>query len=296
MFCHKCGNKSPEGAGFCHKCGAKLATANTATQAPETTAPTVASFAPQSQEVSAPSPVAAIATAPPPPAHSPIAATGFKEFVDEHIRATTKYQSVADLLENGKPSKLILLAAVPGLILTLYSLSQSPNVIAGIAIFVFFFVILCTYPLKFAVYVNKQGLAKKFNINADKRIDTNDFLLFLNNNMKHLSADMDEWIASQTQKTPIGTEITEVASYMSKSKGMADITLPHENAAIKQFEFNVSKGGKGDALSIWSFIFLPVYLYNLVLEMFNVGTGEYSIFYKSAPILSGAVKYYLINK
>ena len=24
MFCHKCGNKTTEGAGFCHKCGAKL--------------------------------------------------------------------------------------------------------------------------------------------------------------------------------------------------------------------------------------------------------------------------------
>jgi len=24
MFCHKCGNKSPEGAEFCNKCGEKL--------------------------------------------------------------------------------------------------------------------------------------------------------------------------------------------------------------------------------------------------------------------------------
>ena len=30
MFCHKCGSKMSEGAGFCHKCGAKIATDDTA--------------------------------------------------------------------------------------------------------------------------------------------------------------------------------------------------------------------------------------------------------------------------
>ena len=33
MFCHKCGNKNTEGAGFCHKCGTKLAAVNAASQA-----------------------------------------------------------------------------------------------------------------------------------------------------------------------------------------------------------------------------------------------------------------------
>lgn len=51
MFCHKCGNKSPEGAVFCQKCGAKLINDETKTQS---SVKSVKVSAPVSAETTAP--------------------------------------------------------------------------------------------------------------------------------------------------------------------------------------------------------------------------------------------------
>jgi len=281
MFCHNCGNKLAEDASFCNKCGTKSMQVDKN---------------PTQQAITVPSqsnaPDTTITTA------APNGETGqsnhdFKQFVDAHVRSTTPYQSTTDLLTNGSPSKLILLVAVPGLLLSLYFLFQSPNIIVGLVVFIFFGLLLSTYPLKFAVYFMKQGLAKKFNIGTDKCIDRDDFILFLNDNMKHLPTDMDKWLSIQVERSAIDGELTDAASCFINKATTAVITLPYESAALKQFKFNVLKDAGGNPTGIWSFIFLPVYFYNLILEMFNVGTGEYSVFYKTAPILSGAVKYYL---
>ena len=284
MFCHKCGNKVAESADFCHKCGAKVAHVVTHSAQQMHTAPM------QNHISNASAP--AIAT----DVGASQLGQGFRDFVDAHVKATTNFASAEDLLKNGKPSKLILLAAAPGLLLTLYFTLQSSNVIIGLVVLVFFFAILCTFPLRFAVYIVKQELAKKNNVNADTCVDRDDFILFLNNNMNHISADMDTWFSSQVERSALDGEMTDATSCVSTSKGAVTIILPYESAAIKQFKFNISKGKRGNTLGIWSFIFFPVYLYNLILEMSDVGTGEYGTLYKTAPILSGVVKYYLQSR
>ena len=90
MFCYKCGTQIAEGADFCHKCGAKVVSGKESDEN---------SF--QEENVST-------ARAKPEPIMPgvPVQAAlsdGFKEFVDNHVRTTTKFQSAEELLKNSKP-------------------------------------------------------------------------------------------------------------------------------------------------------------------------------------------------
>lgn len=90
MFCHKCGAQIAEEAAFCQKCGTKI----------------VYGDAPQLTEQAAvgAAPVAAA------PLHAPNTAANkdnFKKFVDNHIQATTQFQSVDDLINNSKPMTFV---------------------------------------------------------------------------------------------------------------------------------------------------------------------------------------------
>ena len=98
MFCHKCGNQIPEDSGFCPKCGTKIVRAEAIQQTTETIAPAVE----PSQKASA-MPLETVARE-----NVPVANTdGFRDFVDNHVRATTKFKSAEDLLKNCKPLTFI---------------------------------------------------------------------------------------------------------------------------------------------------------------------------------------------
>ena len=81
MFCPKCGTKALEGAEFCQKCGAKIVYDDTAPTIPN------AGTAGPSQE---PSIVSKVMNN----------SSDIKEFVDNHVRTTTQYQSAEELLNS----------------------------------------------------------------------------------------------------------------------------------------------------------------------------------------------------
>lgn len=119
MFCHKCGAQIVEGAAFCPKCGTKVVHEDAA-HLTERGAVSI-------------SPVAAA------PIHSPNTVTNkdnFMEFVDNHIHATTQFQSVEDLINNSKPMKFawICLGALSlvGLILGAINLGGAVGALVGL--------------------------------------------------------------------------------------------------------------------------------------------------------------------
>jgi hypothetical protein len=291
MYCHKCGNKLPEDSGFCHKCGAKIVHTDAVQQTPNAVMPTEE---PRVASVVDPPPIASAA-----PAQTvvyenipPAGVNELRAFVYNHVRTTTKYQSATDLLQNGKPSKLVLLVALPGLLITLRALflipsmvdtsaSMAGSLLLGLVVFVFFFYILVTLPLRAAAFVRKLRYSSKFDIACDRHINKKDFASFLNSNMKYLLPDMGEWDSSH-----------EIYVNCTVDKSTMSIIMPSGTGA-KKFEFSISTAARGNPLSFWSFILLPVYVYNLILDMSDVRTGEYNIFYKTVPILSSAVDYYM---
>ena len=285
MYCIKCGNELINGAHFCRKCGAKILPANSDGQ---TTDMDILAVEPTVVNTTVASKITSIASIQNTFQGSfPVnEANDLKVFVDNHVQAITQYQSATDLLQNGKPSKAILLVALPGLLLAIYGFIYGLNthLLLGIVVFVFFFFICCTYPLRFAAFVRQLVYTKKFIVSCDRRIDTDDFIQFLNNNMKYLSADLGEWVSSQGK---------DAACIVGKSRLI--IMLPSTDADKKQFDFFITTEARGNTTGCMSLLFFPVLLYNLVLEMSDIRTGEFSIFYKAVPVLSGVADYYVKN-
>lgn len=101
MFCHKCGTQIAEGSAFCQKCGTKVVYDEDAAQ-------------PAEQAVVSVAPVAA---APMRSTNTMTNQDNFKEFVDNHIQATTKFRSAEDLLKNSKPQMFLWLCfGIPAVI------------------------------------------------------------------------------------------------------------------------------------------------------------------------------------
>jgi hypothetical protein len=291
-FCAKCGTKLDEGIRFCTGCGSAVGGVSAGTE---------------QQMPAAAAAEENISTAD---------ANEFRKYVDNYVRTTTKYQSATDLLENGKPSKLVLLVAVPGLWFTLWASFQlfplgmaavtgEPGKVLLFMLFMFvvcvyffvlFFYILCTYPLKFVLYMLKRTITNKFSVYCEGCVDTDDFILFLNSNMKHLSVYMDKWVKSQAKKSALGAETTDAAScFNEKINAKVKIALPYEDAPIKQFKIAPPPGPEDKTTGCLAFIFPPYYIYQVIVGMFRqAGTSEYSGHYKTAPILAGVVSYYLM--
>ena len=106
MFCYKCGTQIPEESGFCHKCGAKLIHADIEKPKLNKTVSTVNPTAATIEETSSVASAVPIQTI---TQENPLSidANDFKTFVDNHVRATTKFQSTDDLLNNSKPLMFI---------------------------------------------------------------------------------------------------------------------------------------------------------------------------------------------
>ena len=100
MFCHKCGNKLPEGAMFCQKCGAKVLHEDTIQQS--------AAEASMGDNRSKKDEEMPQTTAESSPVHdlkgdSFEAPKHFKEFVENHIREVTQFQTTEELLNSQVP-------------------------------------------------------------------------------------------------------------------------------------------------------------------------------------------------
>lgn len=168
MFCHKCGAQITEGAGYCHKCGTKVVNDEGFIQTEDITPKT------EQGQITSDIPVQTNAS------------DGFKEFVDNHVRTSTKFQSAEELLNSHVPQKFVWICfgipAIIGLV------AAGP---VGALLFGLFFgypAVLLTDFMK-GSHVAVTGPIEKI----DGKIDPDNLIQFLNEQMRYLSPNFHEW-------------------------------------------------------------------------------------------------------
>ena len=258
MFCQKCGNPMAEDAKFCQKCGAKLTV-------PETTQTTQVSPAPVSTAVHSNA------------ASTPV--TGFRAYVDNHVRTTTKFQSAEDLLNNSKPLRYVWWNIIP---------------LLGFIV---------------AAYITMFKMKKfKKNYPFPKDINVDELCQFLTVNLQYLAPAFGEWeLASVSIEDKIISKIANTIVTKVMKKKQVDIKTVQckfngEKRSFATVEIITNQGGKEYNIFVrkepaWyvhvlAFV-MPGDSGNLLTEG---GFGAYGRTYKAHPILMAAVEYYFKQK
>ena len=270
MFCHKCGHQLPEDSGFCHKCGAKLTAPEAEQQATEVGEPAIQSLA-TNQATS-----------------TPANANDFKAFVDNHVRATTKFQSADDLLKNSKPWMFIWIClGATALVYLILGLANDSLSALGFFVLVPFFGYAAIFIASGVIRMRYRG---RYSGEFTGDIDINDLFGFLNEHLKHISPDFHEWgylskkgllpilenaIANATEEIRICSEFgpnrKHLVSYSIKPKTVD--AKPGE----KLYFINALKNG-------------------FLVDGRAAGFLGHGTLIRTAPILQAAMKYYIESK
>ena len=278
MFCHKCGNQAEQGAAFCNKCGERLITLGAMTAQSAVDSVHIITPAPQQQPVYQQQPAY----------QQPIADTGFREFVDNHVSTTTKFKSAQDLITNSKPSFYILIcfagAALAFLLLGLSNGGLTSMGLPGFIVIVGFF----GYVAMFIVgAIIRLRYRRRFNGEFNGDISIEDLLVFLNEHLIYIHPDFHNWdylsskggvlTGIENSAAIAAKEVRICTTYGPKEKRLAVLTIrqnPDDPTAIRKYFVDASKNG-----------------FNL--DARSDGMFGHSTLIKTAPILQAAMEYYI---
>ena len=282
MFCVKCGNKMIEGAAFCTNCGAKSVVSDTTQQIPSpATLTDVTPVTTVQQTITSPTVSNVSQTH-----DSPICDNQeFREFVDNHVRTTTKFQSAKDLLDNAKPLKFVWVCL--GISFVIGLLTLNPLVILILLGFLGFtsaWIIGGIIRFRYCVKTSGEFVG---GINMD------DLLQFLNENLSYLQPYLHGWGYLETSggtnvfahlANAVSNELKEISictQFGPKQKQLAVIVIrPHAAAPDSgrmQYTFYVENNG-------------------ITLMGMDTGFPKHVCLFKTVPILQAAMEYYLKSK
>lgn len=270
MFCHKCGAQIAEGAEFCHKCGAKVVSADA--EFPVT--PVVVDTTPKQE----PQPV-------PNPSVMTDDSNEFRMFIDNHVRATTKFQSAEELLRSKKPQRFKWVCyGVPAVLFGILFLQQFSLVnLLVCAAFVWFigFLAAALCDLVFTVRITMQ--TSKAATKPTVNINIEDLLSFLNTRLMYLQPYFHEW--GYIRQAGMGVQGTLVASAVNSAADQANEVILGTEFGEKRscfVKFNI----KNDVTAINAG-------YSIGAAMINMRISRYVSIVKAAPVLQATMEYYL---
>ena len=244
MFCHKCGNQIPEDSGFCPKCGTKIVRAEAIRQTTETTAPAV-----EPSQKASDMPLETVARE-----NVQAADTDeFREFVDNHVRATTKFKSAEDLLKNSKPLNFIWIYL--GVSFLVGSLMSFP--IGGFLFLIFGFA---------AAFIAGGVIRGRYRFKTagelDGKIDTDELLRFLNEHLAYLHPYLHEWGYMEQSGTGLYAlsasvsaamkEVTLCSAFGPKKKRLATICIRPETAKPESGQMKYIFGAENNGVSFYA--------------------------------------------
>lgn len=262
MFCSKCGAQVTEGADFCHNCGISLTGGKDFRQEERT----IVSASELEQSTS----TATVQAGMP---------SDFKEFVDNYVRTTTKFQSAEDLLQNSKPLTFIWICiaipAIAGLI------AGGP---IGMLVLGGFFGYAATF---IASGIIRKQYRVKFKGEFNGDINIENLIAFLNESLKIISSDFHEW------------------GYLSK-EGLLPVLENAVAKAVKEVRICGEFGAKRKDLVVFyirpqnineesekTLYFIDALRNGFLIDGHAAGFLAHSSLIKTAPILHAAMEYYL---
>ncbi len=254
MFCYKCGNKISEDMIFCNKCGTKITPDNAVSQT------------------------------------SNIAndENNFKNFVDNHIKTTTKFQSAKELLEKRVPLKFVWICF--GIPIILGTLTFNLGILLlGI--------IVAYLAARIACGIIKGRYAFKISGKFNGNIDTDELILFLNKYLEFLHPYFHKWGYLKQEFIGAGLQGAITATAMNlMSESATEINLCTEFGEKKKLfsVINIRPDVLNPNSGQMEYFFSSEYR----IPGFFKGWGfsTYTCLFKTAPILQAAMEYYLKNK
>ena len=246
MFCCNCGSQISENAKFCPKCGAKVDNGE--------------DIAYREKK----------------------AKDDFGQYINNHVRMTTKYQSAEELLNSKVSQKYVWVCFGVPAILLLILLRGAPF---GVIIFLMAFMfLLIAYTIALLVDMILGGRAGVGEIRTKVHIDTDELILFLNNNLSYLSPYFHEWgyikmvgagaggmlvadVQNEIMSTRIGTEFGHRKSCFVEIRTGPDNKYPDAGQMV--------------------------YYFSTSMRLFKWWPAKYKCMVKAVPILQAAMEYYL---
>lgn len=285
MFCHKCGAKLDDGAIFCHKCGEKVVYKDVIQQHVDTvpvndghkSTNTLEQIPVESgQEFQQDNEINNIAE-------------DFKTYVDDHIRRTTKFQSVDDLLTNSRPLMFIWpcigIMSMIGLILGIRNQMGFEGVVTGLLIFGVFFGYVTVYVVSRII---RRKYRRKFSGGFSSNIDSDNLLNFLNEHLHVLSPYFHECGYLKRR----GGLLTHIENGVSQVRG-ENILCCEYGPRKKDLALLYIRPNRTDSESVYTSYVVSASHNGFMLDGRDSEFFAYSCFIKTAPILQAAMEYYL---
>ena len=272
MFCPKCGTQVLDDAEFCQKCGTKIVYEGAASKAPDVhTAKTSPAASNTSNIVNDES--------------------DFKAFVDNHVRASTQFQSAEDLLSSQVSLQFVWICLGISVVLGIW---MPP-------------ILLITIPLGYAAAKIAGGIKKgryafKFHGKIDGKVNTDDLIQFLNTHLTYLQPYFHDWgYIKRKKQNPLTTSAGETLQNLAEASArdsLKEVGLctdfgedkrclsmlfihadPSEGDSGKM-EYVAAAGGRIESEGV-------AYLSH------DFGFQTYKCVVRTAPILQAAMEYYL---
>lgn len=285
MFCHKCGTKVTEGAGFCHNCGAKMVQ-EVIGQEPLNVFPI--NNKPKNTIAEGPLPQTSAASVQTINRDNMPSANGndFKAFVDSHIQSTTNFQSAEELLNSRVPIKFVWkclgVSAIFGI------LTFNPILLL--------FAILLGYGVACVIgAVKRIRYPAKYDGKFEGNVDLEDLIQFLNMNLTYLSPYFHEWGFLTREGFGVrGALLTSLAE--STSERLKEIRLctgfgeKEWRLAVLYIRPDILQPDSGQ---MEYFADVENKISGLPFLSHSTGFSKYVDMVKIAPILQATMEYYL---
>lgn len=281
MFCIKCGTQIAEEASFCHQCGAKVVSREFLQQSKD-----MLSVANKSNNIDEIETIRETVENTVDSFTTMNDGKDFIQFVDNHVRTTTGFQSAEDLIMNSKPWKFVWICFG---IFTLLGIIFVEKSIEGLLLGILIVGGLFGYAAMYitGAYIRKQ-YRRKFCGKFEQEINTDDFLLFLNKHLGMVSpyfhkcgylnqrggilTAIDKFIAESAD------QITLCCEFGPKKKHLATIWIRPDLNGLETKRMFYGVGAE----------------YNgFLIDGRESGFRGHACLIKTAPIMQAAMEYYL---
>lgn len=280
MFCKKCGIQITEGANFCQKCGAKVEHMEVVQQGAELKAQELAE--PDSKNTSIKG--------------NEGQKEDFREFVENHIRKTTEFQSAKDLLNSKVPLRFAKISfGIPALLGLAFGILGSGSLLAALFVSLFF---AFTFGY-LAAYISCGIVKGRYLFNHigkfEGNIDIDALRQFLNEHLSYLQPYFHEWGYLRREgfniRGIVETTITEMASkalkevnicteFGEKQRRLVVISIRPDklnpDSGKMEYTFEAENRKSGSPFS-----------------SHDMGFARYKCLVQTVPILQAAMEYYI---